>query len=166
MQPVTVAVADADFDRRMRYEHSLQGAAGVKVLTNVASSNDAVFEPRRAKSRANITITENEVARVKRLKPRVLLVDFNLCSDTGLSMLTSLRQECPETYVVLLIDNDDAINEDMIMQAMETGVRGYLSHETAQRKLQKVAQVVELGEVWAPRKMLGKLLNRVTRHEV
>lgn len=166
MQPVTVAIADADSDRRTRYEQSLRDELGVVLLTNVTSSNDAMFASRRAKSRAHIPVAENEVARAKRLKPRVLLVDSNLCSGENFPMLASLRRECPETFVVLLIDDDGSISEETIIQAMDAGARGYLSRETAQRNLSRVAQVVERGEIWVPRKMLGKILDRVLHHEV
>ena len=166
MQPVTVAVADADSDRRARYEHSLRDELGVVLLTNVASSNDSTLVSRRAKSRAHISATENEVARVKRLKPRVLLVDSNLCSGEDMTMLVSLRRECHETLVVLLVADESSISEEMIIQAMGAGARGYLSRETAQRNLSRVAQVVERGEIWVPRKMLCKIMDRVLRHEV
>lgn len=164
MQPVSVAISDTDSDRRIKFEHSLRNETGVKLLTNITSSNDAVFTTRREKSRESISVTENEVARAKRLNPRVLLVDSNLCSDA--SMLESLRQECPGTFVVLLVEDENSMSEDMIIQAMEAGVRGYLSRENGNRHLSKVAQVVERGEIWAPRRMLGKIMDRVLRHEL
>lgn len=166
MQPVTVAIADADSDRRIKYEHSLRDELGVKLLVDVTSSNDAMFTTRRAKSRTSISVPENEVARAKRLKPRVLLVDLNLSSEVNFSMLASLRRECPEIFVVLLVDDESSKSEDMIMQAMAAGARGYLSRTTAHRNLSRVAQVVERGEIWAPRKMLGKIMERVLHHEV
>ncbi len=166
MQTVTVAVADADSDRRTKYEHSLRDEPGIALLTNVVSSNDPMVVSRRAKSRAHIPAAENEVARAKRLKPRVLLVDSDLCSGENLSMLASLRQECHETLVVLLVAEDSSISEELIIQAMGAGARGYLSRETAQRNLSRVAQVVDCGDIWVPRKMLGKILDRVLHHEV
>lgn len=165
MQPVSVAVSDSDSDRRTSYEHALRGEPGVALLTNGVSSNGVMLAGRRAKSRARTSVTENEVARAKRLKPCVLLVDSNLCASENFSMLASLRRECPETFVVLLVD-DSWISEDMIIQAMGAGVRGYLRHEDAQRYLSRVAQVVERGEIWVSRKMLGKIMNRVLNHEV
>ena len=161
MQPVTVAVADADNDRRAKYEHSLRDELGVVLLTNGVSSNNSTLVSRRAKSRAHIPATENEVARAKRLKPRVLLVDSNLCSGENLSMLASLRRECQETLVVLLVADESSISEEVIIQAMGAGVRGYLSREAAQHNLSRVAQVVDRGDIWVPRKMLGKILDRV-----
>ncbi|MDO8413033.1 MAG: DNA-binding response regulator [Gallionellaceae bacterium] len=166
MHPITVAIADADGNRRIRYEHSLQDDLGVVLLTDVASSNEAEFETRRAKPRTNITVAENELARAMRLNPRVLLVDLNLCSDVNFSMLGSLHRQCPATFVVLLVEGSGSISEEAIMQAMEAGARGYLSRETAHHELAKVAQVVGRGEIWAPRKMLGKIMDRVLRHEV
>lgn len=166
MQPVTVAIADADYDRRISYEHSLRDETGVKLLTDIASSNDAKLTTRRAKSRSNIAVSENEVARARRLRPRVLLVDLDLCAEINFSMLASLHRECPETFVVLLVDDDNSTSEETVMKAMEAGARGYLSRETVHRYLSRAAQVIERGEVWVPRKMLGKIMDRVMRHEV
>lgn len=165
MQPVTVAVADADSARRTRYEHSVRDEHGVSMLSDGASSNDAYFEPRRTHSRANISVTENEVARARRLMPRILLVDLNLCEDINFSVLSTLHRECPDTYVVLIVDDDSAISENFIMQAIEDGVRGYIGRQTSHQILSKVAEVVDRGEIWASRKMLGKIMDRVLNNE-
>ena len=98
--------------------------------------------------------------------PRILLVDLNLCAELNSSVLSTLRRECPETYVVLMVDDDSIMSEDLIMQAMEDGARGYIGRETSHRLLSRVAQVVDRGEVWAPRKMLGQMMDRVLNHEV
>jgi DNA-binding NarL/FixJ family response regulator len=59
--------------------------------------------------------------------------------------------------VVLLAD--DSVDESKIIQALKTGVRGYLQHQTANLYLRKAIQVVAQGEAWLPRKMVGDVMN-------
>ena len=163
MQPVTVAIADSDRDRRAGYERLLKDDSAITLLSNVASSNQVsnghAFVNRRLKLRTNITPTEDEVARIKRLKPLVLLVNLNLCADEDFALLLSLRRECPEALMVLL--TDDSVQEYVIMQALEIGVRGYLKTDTAPFYLSKAIQLVGRGEAWISRKMLGNIMDHV-----
>ena len=163
MQNVTVAIADVDRDRRAGYERLLHGEDGITLLSNVGSSNgdrnDHAFANRRATQRTDILAYENEVARIKRLKPSVMLVNLDLSEDEGHALLLSLRCECPETHIVLL--TDDFVQESKIIQALEIGARGYLPHETVQMYLSRAIQVVGRGEAWVPRKMLGNIMDRV-----
>lgn len=172
IQPVTVAIADADRDRRAGYERFLQGELGITLLTHVAPSNevsdekllsghtnDHAFVDRRLKPRTDATASENEVARIKRLKPLVLLVNLNQCTDEDYVLLLSLRRECPEALMVLLAD--DSVREDQILKVLEIGARGYLKYETVQLHLSKAIQVVGCGEAWVPRKMMGNIMSHM-----
>lgn len=161
MQPITVAIADTDRGRQTKFEHSLQGEEGIRVLTNVVSSEGDVVNNRRLKPRTSISAIEDAVARVRRLNPRVLLANLNQCMDEDCAMLVSLRRECPETLVVLL--SEETVREDQVIQALARGARGCLSRESAPPYLSKVVHVVDRGEAWVPRKMLGKIMDEV-RH--
>ena len=162
-QSVTVAVADADHERRAGYERLLQGEAGITLLTNGTANEKAgsgrAFVDRRVNPRTNLTLIENEVARIKRLKPLVLLINLNLCTDEDSVLLLSLRHECPEAQLVFLAD--DSIQEDKILKVLEIGARGYLKYETVRLHLSRAIQVVSQGEAWVPRKMLGNIMERV-----
>jgi len=116
MQPITVAIADEDGGRRAKFEHSLQGEQGIKVVTNVTTSEGDMTKNRRLKPRTNITAIEDMVARIRRLNPRILLANLKQCTDGDCAMLVSLRRECPETLVVLLAD-ESVQQEDQVMQA-------------------------------------------------
>ncbi|TXT21773.1 MAG: response regulator receiver [Gallionellaceae bacterium] len=163
MRPVTVAIADSNCKRRAEYENSLRGDLGSALLTSVASSseasNDALFADRRYRSRSNVTAGEDEVFRISRLKPRVLLISLDLGADEDCAMLVSIRRACPEALMVLLAD--DSVQEDRILEAMEIGVRGYLSPKAAKALILKAIQVVDSGEAWVPRKMLDKIMRCV-----
>lgn len=163
VQPVTVAIADVDHGRRAGYERFLQDEPGITLLTNVATGNeagnDAEFVDRRLKPRTNVTASEDEVARIKRLKPLVLLVNLDMCANEDYDLLMSLRRECPEMLVVLLAN--DSVDESKIIQAMKTGARGYLQYQTANLNLTKAIQVVARGEAWVPRKMVGDIMDNI-----
>jgi DNA-binding NarL/FixJ family response regulator len=165
MRPVTVAIADSDPKRRAEYENSLRGELGGALLTSVDSgneaSNDALFSERRRKSRRNTTPGEEEVFRIKRLKPRVLLINLDLEADEDCSMLVSIRRACPEALLVMLAG--DSAREDQILHALEIGIRGYLDQKTARSQIAKVVQVIDSGEAWVPRKMLDKVMRRLVR---
>jgi len=163
MQSVSVAIADTDRDRRVVYEHLLQGEFGISLLTDDASSYEAgdlrAILNRRLKPRSNVTACENEVARIKRLKPLVLLVNLNMCTDDDYALLLSLRRECPESLMVLL--TDDSVQDEKILQCLEIGVRGYLKNQAVQFHLSMAIQVVGCGEAWVSRKMLGNIMDHM-----
>jgi DNA-binding NarL/FixJ family response regulator len=163
MQPVTVAIADTNRNRRAEYERFLQSERGITLLTNDISSNEAAnnhsFMDRRSESRTNVTASEDEIARIKRLKPLVLLVNVNQCVDEDYSLLLSLRYECPDAIIVLLAD--DSISEDQLLKILEIGARGYLKYETVQLHLSRAVKAVGRGETWVPRKMLGGLMDHM-----
>ncbi|MFZ5523327.1 MAG: DNA-binding response regulator [Pseudomonadota bacterium] len=161
MQPVTVAIADSDRDRRAGCERFIQNELGITLLKNVTSSAEVgknyAFVNRRLKPRNNVTASENEVARIKRLNPHVLLVNLNLSTDEECALLLSLRRECPESLMVLL--TDDSVRDNQIIQVLELGARGYMNYENVQYQLPKAIQVVGRGEAWVPRKMLGNIMD-------
>jgi len=163
IQPVTVAIADANRIRRDGYERLLQSEAGIKLLTNATSSNEVRnnhrFVDRRLKPRAHLSANEEEVARIKRLKPLVLLVDLNMCTDEDYALQLSLRRECPWVKIVLL--TDDSIHESQIVQALKFGARGYLRYETVRLQLSMAIRVVGRGGGWVPRKMLGNIMDHI-----
>jgi DNA-binding NarL/FixJ family response regulator len=163
MQPVTVAIADFDRDRRAGCERFLQNELGVTLLKNVTTStevgNDYAFVDRRLKPRNNLTASEDEVARIKRLNPHVLLVNINLSADEECALLLSLRRECPGPLIVLL--TDDKVRDNQIIQVLELGARGYLKYDTVQLHLSRAVRVVGGGEAWVPRKMLGNIMDHM-----
>jgi len=161
IQDITVAVADADPARREWYEQLLQSEIGIKLLRNIKSSNEVGSDlvDRRLNPRTNIDPSEDEVARVKRLKPLVLLVNVDQCADQDYALLLSLRRECPWVKMILLAD--DSINERQIIQALEAGARGYLKYETVQLQLSMAIRGVGRGEAWVPRKILGSIMDHM-----
>jgi len=163
MQPVAVAIADADHDRRAGCERFLQNELGITLLKNDQSKTKAGkyygFVNRRLRPRDNITAIEDEVARIKRLDPHVLLVNLNSYTDDDCALLLSLRRSCPESLLLLL--TDDSVHDNQIIQAMELGARGYLTYNTVQDQLANAVRVVGRGEAWVSRKLLGNIMDHM-----
>jgi len=163
IQPVTVAIADSDHDRRAGCERFLQNELGITLLKNITSNadvgNDFTLVNRRLKPRSDVTANEDEVARIKRLRPDVLLVNINLGIDEECALLLSLRRACPESLIVLL--TDDSVRDNQVIQALELGARGYLNYDAVQHQLANAVRVVGRGEAWVPRKMLGNIMGKI-----
>lgn len=160
MQAITVAITDEDGGRRAKFERSLQGEQGIEVLANTKTGESDMTGERRLIPRAGITAIEDVVARVRRLNPRILLANLKQCTDADCAMLVSLRRECPGTLVVLLAD-ESAQQEDQVMRALAKGARGYLNIEADPAHISKAVHVIDRGEAWVPRKMLGKIMDQV-----
>lgn len=159
MQTVTVAIADTDPGRRAKLEQSLQGGQGIKLLTNVMPDGIDVSVERRLESHANTTSIEEAVARISQLKPRILFINFDQSTEGDFALLGALRRECPETLVVLLTDK--SAQDELILQALANGARGCLNHEADPFYFLKAVRVVDQGEIWVTRKMLGKIMDKV-----
>ncbi|WP_018151844.1 response regulator [Leeia oryzae] len=63
------------------------------------------------------------IKRARQLQPDVVLLDLNMPGMSGLEAVQLIRQDCPETKVVLLTVSEDA--EDL-SAALRGGAQGYL----------------------------------------
>jgi len=159
MQTVTVAIADSDPGRRAKLEHSLQGGQGIKVLKNtILDESDASANP-QLESHAGMTSAEEVVAKIRQLNPRILFINFDQLTEDNFALLGTLQRECPETLVVLLTDK--SAQDEQILQALANGARGCLNHEADPLYFLKAVRVVDQGEIWVTRKMLGKIMDEV-----
>jgi len=160
LQSITVAVVDDDAGRREKTEHCLQSEGSVMVLRNAETKKNEVTVDRRRSDRINVSPTENLVAKVRRLKPRILLANLKQCTEGECAMLIALRRECPDTLVVMLVDAS-ASEEEGVINALANGARGYLNVDADMSNLSKAVKVIDRGENWVPRKMLGNIMNQV-----
>lgn len=63
------------------------------------------------------------VKRAKQLKPDVVLLDLHMPGTGGLVTIPLLREEAPQTEIILLTVSEDA---DDLLEALRAGARGYL----------------------------------------
>ncbi|SEK96501.1 response regulator transcription factor [Nitrosovibrio tenuis] len=159
MQTVTVAIADTNPGRRTKLEQCLRNGQGIEVLTNVMVNGNHMTLSHQSELHASVAAVEDIIARISRFKPRILFIHLDPSDDANFTLLDALRHRCPETFVVLLTDK--SIPEEHILEALANGARGYLSHEADPFYFLKAVRVVDSGEIWATRKMLGKIMDRV-----
>lgn len=159
MQTVTVAIADANPGRRNKLEQVLRGEQGIEVLTNVMSNGGDIARDREPEPHRSIMEVENIIAKISRLRPRILFINLDPSDDANFTLLEALHRQCPETFVVLLTDK--SIQEEQILRALANGARGYLNHEADPFYFLKAVRVIDRGEIWVTRKMLGKIMDKV-----
>ena len=95
---------------------------------------------------------------VTKLKPHILLLNFNLLKGKRIPFLQTLRLRSPKTKVILLTRR---ARETIILKALSYGVRGYLRESLLTTFLPKMVHVVNSGEAWVPRKMVPKIIDHL-----
>jgi DNA-binding NarL/FixJ family response regulator len=158
MQTVTVAIADIDPSRRTKLEQSLQRGEGIEVLTNIMPSGKEVPSDGDFQAYENGSM-EEVVTKIAQLKPRILFINLDQSIVGDFALLDALHRLCPETLVVLLTDK--TAQEEQIIRALAYGARGCLSHEADPFYFLKAVHVIDRGEIWVTRKMLGKIMDKV-----
>ena len=158
MQTVTVAIADMNPSRRSKLEQSLQSGEGITVLTDIMPPGDDASGDGEFQAYENGSM-EEVVAKIAQLKPRILFINLDQSIIGDFALLDALHRECPETLVVLLTDR--SAQEEQIIQALAYGARGCLSHEADPYYFLKAVHVIDRGEIWDTRKMLGKIMDKV-----
>ena len=97
-------------------------------------------------------------AEVDRIKPRVLLLDFDLLGDNGSTGAISLRRLCAETQTVIL---SGSISEDMEWELVKAGVRGCCQNDIKPESLKQVVAAIQEGELWIRRTIAGRLIDEL-----
>jgi len=159
MQTVTVAIADPNPGRRNKLEQILRGEQGIEVLTNVMSNGSDVTLERQPEPDSSTVEAEDLIVKIGHLRPRILFINLDPSNNANFTLLEALHRQYPETFVVLLTDK--TIHEEQIIQALANGARGCLSHEADPFYFLKAVRVVDRGEIWVTRKMLGKMMDKV-----
>jgi two-component system, NarL family, response regulator DegU len=86
----------------------------------------------------------------------ILLLDVDL-RGLNLARIMTLIKKNKAAKVILIIDND--YNENLLINAIRSGVRGYLVKDTDSKHLIKSVAAVHSGELWVERKLMGKVLD-------
>ena len=115
---------------------SLLEAAGYEVVAQVENGHKAV-----------------EVA--IQLQPEVVLLDITMPELDGLEALRRLRQELPESKLVILTVSDD---EKDLAEAIRAGANGYLLKSLDADEFLDLLDGLQRGEAAMTRKMTAKLM--------
>jgi two-component system response regulator NreC len=90
------------------------------------------------------------------LQPDLILLDLTMPRLNGLEVLPLLRQQTPETRILILTMHDDA---SYLQQALRAGASGYVLKKAADVELITAIQVVMNGDVYVHPSMTRALLN-------
>ena len=86
----------------------------------------------------------------------ILLLGVEL-KGLNLTKILGLVKKNKSAKVILLIDND--YSENLLINAIRSGVRGYLLKDANSSELIKSVKAVFDGELWAERKLMGKVVD-------
>jgi len=88
---------------------------------------------------------ENAARKVRGHHPDVLVLDLNMPGGSGLAMLPKIREESPETQVVVLTMQSEPA---FAREAMRAGALGYVLKEAADAELVRAVRMAASGETY------------------
>ena len=84
----------------------------------------------------------------------LILIDAT-CTDHILELLATFRRSRPHLRLVVIgLEND----LEYIQKIIGAGAKGYLTHGAKESEIRLAIEIVQDGSVWAPRKVLARLL--------
>lgn len=94
----------------------------------------------------------------KALRPDILVLDIRMPSMTGLEAAAKLHQYAPQTKAVILSMHD---SEDYVLQALDSGVYGYLLKDTDKDEFVKALKQIHGGNKYFSGGVSNVLANRL-----
>lgn len=86
-----------------------------------------------------------------------LLVDFNSSAD-GMKTLDAVKRSRPGVrQIVIGPDHDD----DLVLDTVTAGARAYLASSADPHTVRMAIDIVVSGSIWAPRRLLSRLIDRL-----
>ena len=111
---------------------------------------------------ATATTGESALAAVKKHKPQVLVLDIQMPEGNGLWVLKQIHSEKIQTRVVLLTAT---LDEDEVLDAMQSGVSGLVLKEAAAVNLVDTVRRVQRGERALEPTLVTRALDRLSQRE-
>lgn len=88
-----------------------------------------------------------------------LALDFQ-SSETRLTMLGSIRRVRPNLHVIVFGPEG---NDELVLESLIAGARAYLTPTADVELMRQVIGVIGSGSIWAPTRILSKLVDRLLR---
>ena len=92
----------------------------------------------------------------------LIFVDAS-CTDHLLELLASFQRSRPRIKVIVIGLNAEF---DYVQQVIGAGAKGYLTHGSTPAEIRMALDIVLDGSVWAPRKVMARLLEASRRAEM
>lgn len=90
---------------------------------------------------------------------KYLIVDLH-SSANGLKALDAIRQHRPDIRSIVIGPDG---NDDLVLRAIAAGARAYLDQKAGPDVVRKAIEVVTDGSIWASRRLLSKLIDRLLK---
>ncbi len=100
------------------------------------------------------------VALVERLRPRVLLLDFDMPEGNGVVTATEIKERWPETMIVMISGSSD---DSLLLRAIDAGCSGYLTKDRAASDVASAVRTVAAGEALLSPAAMARLLPRLPK---
>jgi DNA-binding NarL/FixJ family response regulator len=89
-----------------------------------------------------------------------LVVDLH-ATHSRLKTLEHIRRQRPDIRLIVIGPEED---EELVLNAIIAGARAYLDLNAPPAMVRKAIEVVTDGSIWAPRRLLSKLIDRLLKH--
>ena len=136
---VSILIADSERASRLAATRVVQAQRGMRIVGEASTSHEAV-------------------SAAAKLKPRIILLDLQLSSDFGATLISVLRRRSARSRVILLVGR---ASEDRIVEALSHGAVGCVTKKEIPLFLPKALEAVALGEAWMSRKLVPKIVDRL-----
>jgi DNA-binding NarL/FixJ family response regulator len=88
-----------------------------------------------------------------------LVIDLNAATG-GLDILESIRHIRPNIRLIVIGPEGD---DELVLSSIVAGARAFLDLKAAPDVVRKAVEVVTSGSIWAPRRLLSKLIDRLLK---
>ena len=90
--------------------------------------------------------------------PDYIVIDLHATS--GMSALETMHRTRPDIRLIVIGPQGD---DELVMNAIVAGARAYLDLTAGPEVVRQAIEVVTSGSIWAPRRLLSKLIDRLLR---
>jgi DNA-binding NarL/FixJ family response regulator len=88
-----------------------------------------------------------------------LVVDLSSCAG-GIETLDAIRRARPDIRLIVIGPEGD---DELVLSSIIAGARAYLDLAAGPEMVRKAIEVVTEGSIWAPRRLLSKLIDRLLK---
>lgn len=85
---------------------------------------------------------------------------IDLLASSGMEALQSVRRARPDIRLIVIGPEGD---DELVMNAIVAGARAYLDLTAGPEMVRKAINVVTAGSIWAPRRLLSRLIDRLLK---